>query len=150
LKDYTVEKKRLEDKIENPFLINNLPQEWVNCLLKVIRALELVELYNSQEKNFSDTGKKDEKYVTIKGSDLNPENPANRFLLLEKIDKANSVVRDSGQFRQYYQTRLNNKIRIAENFMLFSDGLHMVLNSINNWVDVTGGYILIDPATHKF
>jgi hypothetical protein len=41
-------------------------------------------------------------------------------------------------------------LKIVGDFMLFSDGLHRMLKAIENWVDVTGGRMLIDPATSKW
>ncbi|MFY0601955.1 MAG: hypothetical protein JXR03_19935 [Cyclobacteriaceae bacterium] len=151
LKDWRDYMTKIEGIMNQPFFNQNAEPKYVNALLKVIRALEMISTIYQNNNLFEDTDSKESKYKVVDGSNLNPDNPPDSYLLLGKLEtKDKGVVIDFGTIRKYNSKRLLNYQTISgDNFQNWTYGLKQVFESIESWVDKSGNHLIIDPLTFR-
>jgi len=93
LKDWKDYMTKIEGIMNQPFFNQNAEPKYVNALLKVIRALEMISTVYQNTNLFENTESKEAKYKVVDGSQLNPDNPPDSYLLLRKLEtNKNGVV----------------------------------------------------------
>lgn len=120
-----------------------------NILAQFIIVLKrLSKLFMSKEVfNFSE---KSSKYIVISGRKMNPSNPKNGYLLLEKIKKNKGIVRDSGDFKNISENEMLNLITIKTEYLnTVAQAILEVTAIANDWIRETGGVFIINDRELK-
>lgn len=151
LKDWMVYKEKIEEIMNQPFFTQNAEPIYVSSLIRVVRGLEVMATVYKDNRLFEDLTKTESDYDIVEGRKMNPDNPKDSYLLLRKIkEKPQGIVIDFGSIRQYNKHRLLNYQSIGgEKFIKWSTGFHEVFKSIENWIENTGNYLIIDPLTFR-
>lgn len=151
LKDWTVYKEKIEEIMNQPFFTQNAEPIYVSSLIRVVRSLEVMATVYKDNRLFEDIKEDEIAYEAVEGSKINPDNPKDGYLLLRKIEgKPQGIVIDFGTIRQYNKHRLLNYQTIGgEKFIKWSTGFYEVFKSIENWIENTGNYLIIDPLTFR-
>lgn len=93
--------------IDNPIFARHIDDEKVASLITLIDALALFNENIKNRKGFLlATGERNNDFMLVNGKVLNPANPDDSFMLLQKVNGDNGIVRDSGQFPKYRQNDL--------------------------------------------
>jgi hypothetical protein len=151
LKDWRIYMSKLEGIMNKPFFTQNAESQYVSSLINVVRSLEVMTSVNSKKNFFIDIDSKSDSYKVIEGKKMNPENPKDEYLLLKKMDAEDQgIVIDFGNIKKYNVDRLLiYQIIEGDNFMHFSSCMSELFHSIENWVDNTGGNLILDPLTFR-
>lgn len=151
LKDWTVYKEKIEEIMNQPFFTQNAEPIYVSSLIRVVRGLEVMATVYKDNRLFDDLDKIESNYKIVEGKKMNPDNPKDSYLLLRKIDnKPEGIVIDFGTIRPYNKQRLLNYQSIGgEKFMKWATGFYEVFKSVENWIENTGNYLIIDPLTFR-
>ncbi|MEI6695638.1 MAG: hypothetical protein WCO13_06195 [Bacteroidota bacterium] len=151
LKDWLVYKAKIEEIINQPFFTQNAEPIYVSSLIKVVRGLEIMATVYKDNALFEDLAERESKYDIVEGRNINPDNPKDSYLLLRNIEgKSQGIVIDYGIIRPFNKHRLLNYQTIGgEKFLKWSSGFYELFKCIENWIENTGNYLIIDPLTHR-
>jgi hypothetical protein len=102
--------------LQNELFLKYSPKEYVMNLLRITNLLKQVESIFHNEQNYTESAEKTSEYICIKGTDINPNNDPNSFLLLKKTNIKNRfVVYDGGEFDESLRNRLLNRYILKPN-----------------------------------
>ncbi|MBL6448209.1 hypothetical protein JMN32_17980 [Fulvivirga sp. 29W222] len=120
-----------------------------NILAQFIMELKkLSKLFTSKEvfKNSEMTNK----YIVVSGKKMNPNNPDNGYILLEKTKKNEGIVRDSGDFENISENEMLNLITIKTEYLnTVTQAILEVTSVANDWIRATGGVFIINERELK-
>lgn len=141
---------KLEEITQNPVFSIKIEEEIIAAIVQLINTLHLYETNIRQRGFFKPSNEKEDKFELIQGEKMNPENPKDSYLLLEKMDGAEGRVTDSGTIPKY-------AISEALTYMEFEQDLESIylllikdlIDRIDHILKLMGNKLLIDPATFK-
>ena len=124
--------------------LNFLNEKEKNTLAKIIlqfknlaKLLANIEIYEKK--------KVDEKFALISAHKMNPENPENSYILIEKLKDKESIVLDSGEFKKSQLTLLLHYYKIKENYVQpLVETIGDLSFEINEWVRNSGDYFIFN------
>lgn len=151
LKDWVIYKEKIEFIMNQPFFTQNAEPSYVSSLIKVAKCLEIMATVYSDNQLFTDTLESASNYKVINGQEMNPDNPKDEYLLLKQIEgKPEGIVIDFGAIRKYNVNRLLKYQTIGgDKFFKWHISIHELFKGIENWVENTGNYLIIDPLTFR-
>ena len=115
-----------------------------NILAQIIMVLRNVKRLFSSSDIYNIVGKSD-LYSIIFGQQLNPENPKDGLILLEKTKQGEGIVRDSGSFEITKPEKLLELHSIKPEYLnTVVDSILEVTTSINDWIRNTGGVFIVN------
>lgn len=115
--------------LDNSFVINNSPREYLINLVKIIDLLAKLEHIYRYEDNYVQSPEKAIEFSCVNAKDINSNNEEGRYLLLKKTQIQNRfVVYDSGRFDQTAEHKLLNRYTMKEKY------INMVTNEIFNLI----------------
>ena len=120
-----------------------------NILAQFIMVLKsLSKLFTAKEIfNFSE---KTSKYIIVSGKKMNPNNPENGYILLEKTKKNEGIVRDNGDFENTSENEMLNLITIKPEYLnTVSQAILEVTSIANDWIRATGGVFIVNERELK-
>lgn len=120
-----------------------------NILAQFIMVLKtLSKFFMSKEIfNFSE---KTSKYTVVSGKKMNPNNPENGYILLERTKKNEGIVRDSGDFENISENEMLNLITIKTEYLNAATQTILEVTSIaNDWIRATGSVFIINERELK-
>jgi len=132
------------DFFNNQVYINFLTEAEKKILSKVILRLRKLFKILSDD-SFYNQSYKNENYYVIDGHKMNPDNPINSYLLMEKISGKRGIVLNGG-------TLIENKVKLAticfkikpEKIDVISNIVSQLSFEIQNWIRLTGNYFIFN------
>ncbi|WP_179354678.1 hypothetical protein [Winogradskyella vidalii] len=151
LKDWRDYMSKIENIMNQPFFTQNAEPKYVSSLIKVVRSLEIISTVYARNNLFTNTGQNTKEYKVVDGTEMNPENPKDGYILLRNIDKeGHGIVIDFGTIQKYNVENCLNYLTIGgDNFLGWIFGIHDVFKSIEGWIENTGNTLIIDPLTFR-
>lgn len=138
--------KNLEQITQNPIFSNKIDEEVIASIIELINALHLYETNLSQREFFSDTDSNEDELKLVEGNKLNPDNPKDSYLLLDKENR----VKDSGTIAKYKIPRAMKYLVLNDEVeFVFCELVKDIIKQMDAVLESMGNKILIDPATFK-
>jgi len=151
-KDWGDTNKYFSDALQNPLALKVFNTKQLITLIQLLKAIQIFENNLKTEDNFKFITDKSDKFKIAKGTDINFRNVIlpNRWVLLEKTQKNDEhIVRDFGDFDQYFENKLISQYEITEIGKLkIIEDITMIFNLVNQWLSLTGNEFIID--SNKF
>ncbi|WP_422090780.1 hypothetical protein [Tenacibaculum ovolyticum] len=120
----------------------NILAQFIMVLKRLSKLFKSKEIFNILELT--------KKYDIISGKKLNPINPENGYILIEKTKKNEGIVIDSGDFQNVIKKELLNIIKIKPNYLEQVSGVILEVTSIaNDWIRITGNVFIINNREIK-
>lgn len=120
-------------------------------IVKIIKWITFFDKYNSFRTTpnlFISTCKTNKIYESIHGKIMNPDNPKNGYLLLEKIDKQYGRIIDFGDFiekekikKMLYTLKMN-----PIHGLQYANQIYLIIEYIHEWLDLTNGEFIVDTS----
>ncbi len=133
-----------EKFFRDPVNIHFLSEAEKNVLVKVILSLrDLKEVFNTTSLFY--TVNESEEFGVVSAHSMNKDNPPNSYILLEKTNEGEGIVRDSGEFQQAHVKSLLVIHKIQnEHVHNISNVIINLTNLINDWIRRTGGVFIFN------
>lgn len=120
-----------------------------NILAQFIMVLKSLSKLFTAKEIFNFSGKTS-KYNVVSGKMMNPNNPENGYVLLEKTKKNEGIVRDSGDFQNISENEMLNLITIKTEYLnTVSQAILEVTSIAHDWIRATGGVFIINERELK-
>ena len=140
-------KSFFNDEVNMHFLDN----KGRNILARIILALrKLKEVFNNID--YYQKCEKEKKFFLIDAHKMNPDNPEYSYILMEKIEKGQGVVLNSGSFTSNDLEYLLHYYIIKEDYIpSICQIILSLIEEVNNWSRCTGDYFLFNERlfNHK-
>ena len=147
LKEWEGHLDHLNNTINQPFFVQHAHEEFITPLVKIIKALELVNSVTKNDGVFIDTKMPVAGYKVVSGREMNAANPPDHYILLKEIDGEKGIVKDFGEIKPYNFERLLFYQQQDKRYSNFVGCLHILLASLRLWVKATGNSFIIGPAS---
>ena len=129
-------KDLFRDALDNNFVIQYSPREYVIKLLKIIDLIISIEHIFRKESNYSKSPERAIEFFCVNAKEMNPDNEESRFLLLKKTPvEDRAVVYDSGRFDQSKENKLLDRYIInAESAELLAGQIYELNKYLRFWL----------------
>lgn len=115
-----------------------------NLIAQIIMILRDTKQIISRSELFEKVGTA-KSYSIISAHKINPENPENSLVLLEKIDDDKGVVMDSGTFGVYRPEKLMTLYKVRPEYINYvAHSIKSLTIAINDWIKKTGGIFIFN------
>lgn len=152
-KDWGETNKYFSDALQNPLALKVFNTKQLTTLIQLLKAIQIFEKDLKDGDNFKFVANNSEKFKVAKGTDINFRNVIlpNRWILLEKTKKADEhIVRDFGDFDQYFEDKLLNKYEITESGKVeITEDVIQILHLTNQWLSLTGNEFIFDSKRFR-
>jgi hypothetical protein len=143
-KDNTENLKEFMEFFNNQVYINFLSKLEKNTLSKII--LQLRNLFKVlADESIYHQNKKNENYYIVEGQKVNPNNPTNSYLLMERKSENEGIVLNGGiiiksklDLATYYYSIKPEKVEILASIV------NQMSFEIQNWIRLTGNYFIFN------
>ena len=153
LKSWTETEKTLTKLIENAFILESLNTDQKRMLPVLLKQVYWLQDLNRYFPDLFEFGSEVDKNYRIQlGSSMNSENVKypNRYLLLEKLKGSKYRVTDFGDFRELDKNNLLNVCSIKGVWKsTFVRAIYDLLECMNEWLELTGGEIIINSRMFR-
>lgn len=152
-KDWGETNKYFSDALQNPLALKVFDNKQLTTLIQLLKAIQIFEKDLKDGLNFEFIADKSKEFKIAKGTDINFRNVIlpNRWILLGKTKKPDEhVVRDFGDFDQYFEDKILNQYKITENGKIeIADDVIKILNLTNQWLILTGNEFIFDSKRFR-
>lgn len=151
-KHWKTNEEALHELLKNPFVLEKMEDEQIISVintLKRLRALVSIQRINDL---YIETNETANNYKIESGINFNPENKVfpERYLLLKHLSRDKFVVYDFGDISKYNLEKCLNYYKINNKILIYyAEIISNLLNSINDWLNVTGQEFIIDSKIFR-
>ncbi len=152
-KDWGETNKYFSDALQNPLALKVFDTKQLTTLIQLLKAIQTFEKELKDGENFKFITDKSKEFKTAKGTDINFRNVIvpNRWILLGKTNKPDEhIVRDFGDFDQYFEDKVLNQYKVTESGKVeIAEDIIKILNLINQWLALTGNEFIFDSKQFR-